>query len=62
MKAMGWLIKRFIIGTFVLYFFNVVGVHFNIAMPLNALTAFLTGTLGIPGFILVFVLTKLVFI
>ena len=62
MKAIGWLIKRFIIGTFALYFFNVVAVHFNVLMPLNAITAFITGALGVPGFILVLVLTKLVFI
>ncbi|HAX72072.1 MAG TPA: hypothetical protein DCY20_00970 [Firmicutes bacterium] len=60
MKAVGWLIKRFIIGAFALYVFNMVGAYFNLFVPLNYVTAFLTGTLGIPGFILVYVLTKIV--
>lgn len=62
MKTIGWLIKRFILGTFALYFFNVIAQHFNVIVPLNMLTAFITGTLGLPGFILVFVLTRLVLI
>ncbi|MGL4336742.1 MAG: pro-sigmaK processing inhibitor BofA family protein [Turicibacter sp.] len=62
MKAVGWLVKRFILGAFALYLFNVVGVYFNLFIPLNGLTAFITGTLGVPGFILVYVLTKIVLI
>jgi len=62
MKLIGWLIKRFILGAFALYFFNMVGSYLNMAVPLNYLTAFLTGVLGIPGFILVYVLSKIVLI
>lgn len=62
MKIMGWLIKRFIIGVFALYLFNIVGGYFSVSVPLNYITSFITGTLGIPGFILVYVLTKIVLI
>ena len=51
MKTVGWLVKRFIIG-----------VYFNVSIPLNYITSFITGTLGIPGFILVYVLTKIVLV
>ncbi len=62
MKAVGWLIKRFIIGVFALYIFNIVGVYFNVSVPLNYITSFITGTLGLPGFVLIYVLTKIVLI
>lgn len=62
MKIVGWLIKRFIIGVFALYLFNIVGGALNVSVPLNYITSFITGTLGIPGFILVYVLTKIVLI
>lgn len=62
MKVLGWLIKKFIIGSFALYFFNLVGNYFDMLVPLNIITAFLTGILGIPGFILVYVLSKIVLI
>ena len=62
MKVIGWLIKRFIIGVFALYLFNIIGVYFSASVPLNYITSFITGTSGIPGFILVYVLTKIVLI
>ena len=62
MKVIGWLIKRFIIGVFALYLFNIIGVYFSASVALNYITSFITGTLGIPGFILVYVLTKIVLI
>ncbi|MCL1948976.1 MAG: pro-sigmaK processing inhibitor BofA family protein [Turicibacter sp.] len=62
MKLMGWLVKRFVIGAFALYFFNFVGGYLDMSVPLNYVTAFLTGVLGVPGFILVYVLSKIVLI
>jgi len=62
MKAVGWLVKRFIIGVFALYFFNMIGVYFNVSVPLNYITSFITGTLGLPGFVLIYVLTKIVLV
>ena len=62
MKTVGWLVKRFIIGVFALYLFNIIWVYFNVSIPLNYITSFITGTLGIPGFILVYVLTKIVLV
>ncbi|MTM17157.1 pro-sigmaK processing inhibitor BofA, partial [Turicibacter sanguinis] len=38
MKTVGWLVKRFIIGVFALYLFNIIGVYFNVSIPLNYLT------------------------
>ena len=37
-------------------------VYFSASVPLNYITSFITGTLGIPGFILVYVLTKIVLV
>jgi len=62
MKIIGWLVKKFIIGVFSLYIFNLVGGYFEMWVPLNYITAFLTGALGIPGFILVYVLSKIVLV
>lgn len=62
MKRIGWLIKRFIIGVFAIYIFNIIGVYFNVSVPLNYITSFITGILGVPGFVLVYVLTKIVLI
>lgn len=62
MKLVGWLVKRFVIGAFAIYLFNLVGGFFNMSLPLNYITSFLTGVLGVPGFILVYVLSKIVLI
>lgn len=62
MKIIVWLAKKFIIGALTLYLFNVVGDFFDMVVPLNYITVFLTGTLGVPGFILVYVLSKIVLV
>jgi inhibitor of the pro-sigma K processing machinery len=60
MKMFAWLLKRFIIGIFALYVFNIAGQFLSMSVPLNFATSLLTGVLGIPGFILVYVLSKIV--
>jgi inhibitor of the pro-sigma K processing machinery len=62
MKLIGWLIKRFVIGAFAIYFFNLLGGFFELSVPMNYITSFLTGVLGVPGFILVYVLSKIVLV
>lgn len=42
-------LKRFIMGGFLLYAYNLIAVTFNITIPINLFTIFIVGILDIPG-------------
>ena len=42
-------LKRFILGGFLLYAYNLIAVTFNITVPINFYTILITGVLDIPG-------------
>ena len=42
-------LKRFILGGFLLYAYNLIAVTFNITIPINLFTIFVVGILDIPG-------------
>ena len=42
-------IKRFILGGFLLYAYNLIAVTFNITIPINLFTIITVGLLDIPG-------------
>lgn len=42
-------LKRFILGGFLLYAYNLIAVTFNITVPINFYTILITGLLDIPG-------------
>ena len=42
-------LKRFILGTFVLYGYNLIAANFNLVIPINLITIGLIGFLGTPA-------------
>lgn len=42
-------LKRFILGGFLLYAYNLIAVTYNITIPINLFTIFIVGLLDIPG-------------
>jgi len=44
-------IKRFILGGFLLYAYNLIAVAFNITIPINLFTIIITGLFDIPGLV-----------
>ena len=42
-------LKRFILGGFLLYAYNLIAVTFNITVPINLFTILTVGLLDIPG-------------
>ena len=42
-------LKRFILGGFLLYAYNLIAVTFNITIPINLFTIFVVGILDISG-------------
>ncbi len=48
--------KRFVLGAFILYGYNLIAVAFNMIIPINLYSVGIMGLLGIPGlFALIFV-------
>ena len=42
-------IKRFVLGAFVLYGYNLIAANFNLVIPINFITIGLIGLLGTPA-------------
>ena len=42
-------LKRFVLGGFLLYAYNLIAVTFNITVPINLFTIITVGLLDIPG-------------
>ena len=51
MKIIFKYLKRFILGGFMLYAYNLIAVTFNITIPINLFTIITVGLLDIPGLI-----------
>ena len=49
MKIVIKYLKRFILGGFLLYAYNLIAVTFNITIPINLFTIITVGILDIPG-------------
>ena len=49
MKIIFKYLKRFILGGFMLYAYNLIAVTFNITIPINLFTIITVGLLDIPG-------------
>lgn len=58
-KILGKIVINCILGGMILIIINYFGHFINFYLPLNFFTALITGFLGIPGIILVFMLTIL---
>lgn len=49
MKKIFTYLKRFILGAFVLYGYNIIAANFNLVIPINFITIILIGVLGTPA-------------
>lgn len=49
MKKILFLVKRFILSSFILYGYNLIAASFNLVVPINLITIALVGGLGVPG-------------
>lgn len=49
LKILGQGIIKVLIGAFLLFFLNIIGNNFGIHIPINLITAAISGFLGIPG-------------
>ncbi|NCU18784.1 pro-sigmaK processing inhibitor BofA family protein [Pallidibacillus pasinlerensis] len=49
LKLVGQGIIKILIGAFLLFFLNALGSNFGIHIPINFITAAISGFLGIPG-------------
>lgn len=49
MMKIFYLIKRIILGTFLLYGYNLIAVNFNMIIPINFFTILIVTILGIPS-------------
>lgn len=56
MKKIFVYIKRFVLGAFVLYGYNLIAVNFNLVIPINFMTIFLVGILGSPAILTLIIL------
>lgn len=62
-KAIHWLtilVTRFFMGIFALFFINVLGSLFAYHLPINLFTAIVSGLLGIPGVIVLFLIDYII--
>lgn len=55
------IIARFILGGAFIYLFNLLGGFIGVNIPLNPITALLTGLLEIPGFALILIIKYAIF-
>lgn len=55
------IIARFILGGVFIYLFNLLGEFIGVNIPLNPVTALLTGLLEIPGFALILIIKYAIF-
>ncbi len=51
MRFLGRIIKRFIVGAFLLYGYNLIAVNFNMIIPINIFTIAGVTLLGVPAMI-----------
>ena len=56
MKKIFVYIKRFVLGTFVLYGYNLIAANFNLVIPINLITISLVGILGSPAILTLIIL------
>ncbi|KMK74443.1 pro-sigmaK processing inhibitor BofA family protein [Alkalihalobacillus pseudalcaliphilus] len=52
LRFIGQLSVRFIVGALLLFLINVVGSSFNFHIPINGVTASVSGILGVPGVVM----------
>lgn len=48
-RWLGQAVVKLAIGALLLFFLNAIGSHFDVHVPINFITALISGFLGIPG-------------
>ncbi|MDP4268023.1 MAG: pro-sigmaK processing inhibitor BofA family protein [Bacteroidota bacterium] len=56
MKYIGKIISSILIGGIIIAVINFIGSYFDFNIPLNLISAFITGILGLPGIIMLVIL------
>lgn len=51
MKKIGYLLKKVIVWSFILYGYNLIAINFNCTISINIFTILFTTFLGVPGMI-----------
>lgn len=59
-KIIWKLVFNSIIGGIALMAFNLIGGPFNVHIPVNLLSAVIVGFLGLPGFVLILIINKII--
>lgn len=54
-----WSVKSILIGLLVIFIFNVLGVYFNLNIPVNIYTILIIGVLRIPGLAILLIINLL---
>lgn len=54
-----WTVKSILIGLLVIFIFNVLGVYFNLNIPVNIYTILIIGILRIPGLAILLIINLL---
>lgn len=57
-KVIGKLLLNSVIGAAVMLLFNLLGSSIGFFIPINVVNSFIVGLLGLPGFIMLLVLTN----
>ena len=61
LKKIWVLLRKFVLGAFILYGYNLLAVSFNMIIPINLITISLVGFLGLPALFSLVLLLVLVF-
>ncbi|WP_047153789.1 pro-sigmaK processing inhibitor BofA family protein [Aneurinibacillus tyrosinisolvens] len=59
-KWIGWAVGNLVIGSIILFLFNLMGESFSFTIPVNPVTATVTGFLGLPGLITLIIIKQFI--
>ena len=54
-----WSVKNIVIGIVLIYVINIIGVKFNMNIPINVITILVAGFLRVPGVVILLILSKI---
>ncbi|WP_100408270.1 pro-sigmaK processing inhibitor BofA family protein [Bacillus solitudinis] len=60
LRFLGNLAVKFVVGALLLFFVNAFGTFFNFYIPINGVTAAVSGILGIPGLALLILVKQFI--
>jgi inhibitor of the pro-sigma K processing machinery len=57
MRFIKWFLKSILFGIVLIFIFNIIGVYFNLNIPVNVWTILIVGVLKVPGLIMILILS-----